>query len=309
MGLAGASGAGVTRRAVCSFIAAILALCMVVDVGPAHAANADPPRRIMSGWLPYWTTTESTRRVIANADLFNEVSPFWFSAVTVGSGLSITSQIDPSTRSSIGAQLNGRGIRVLPTITDGTRPGVMAARLRGAKTRAALVSQLVALTDQPHVDGIDLDWENFAFRDGQSTWATTRPAWVAFISSLASQLHKRHKLLAVTTPPLYDAGQTPSSGYWVYAWAAIAASIDRLRVMTYDYNFQSPGPIAPYPWVDSVAAFAVTQVPAGKVEIGVAAYGRDWIARKADNSLDITGVCPVDNPPLLKSPRMFAGIR
>jgi hypothetical protein len=71
--------------------------------------------------------------------------------------------------------------------------------------------------------------------------------------------------------------------------------------MTYDYHFESPGPIAPYAWVDSVAAFAVTQVPAGKVEIGVAAYGRDWIARKADNSLDITGVCPVNNPPVLKS--------
>ena len=284
-----------------TFIVLLLMVGLSAVVLPAQAVTTEPPRRIMSGWLPYWTTAESTARVLKNADLFNEVSPFWFSAVTSGSTVSITSQTDAGTRSSIGAQLNGRGIKVLPTITDGTRPGVMATRLRNSKTRAALVTQLVALTDQPHVDGVDLDWENFAFRDGHASWSTTRPAWVAFITSLGAHLHKRHKLLAVTTPPLYDAGQANSSGYWVYDWSAIAGSIDRLRIMTYDYSFDAPGPIAPYAWVDRVAAFAVTQVPAGKVELGVAAYGRDWVARKADNSLDITGTCPVNSPPSLSS--------
>jgi len=294
----GVSGRVVGRRTV---VAAVVAIALAVGVMPANAATTTPPRRIMSGWLPYWTTAQSTQRVLANADLFNEVSPFWFSAVTSGSGLTITSQVDAATRASTGAQLEARGISVVPTITDGTRPGVMAAELRGAKSRSALVAQLVSLTNQPHVDGVDLDWENFAFRDGHASWPTTRPAWITFITSLGAALHKRHKILAVTTPPLYDAGQTVSSGYWVYAWAPIASSIDRLRIMTYDYHTDVPGPIAPFNWVDKVAAFAVTQVPAGKVELGVAAYGRDWVARQADGSLNASGICPVNNPPDLNS--------
>ena len=298
-GMSGRSSVVGRRRM--SLVAMIAALALAVTVLPANAATTNPPRRIMSGWLPYWTTDQSTQRVVANADLFNEVSPFWFSAVASGSGLTITSQIDAATRSRLGGQLNSRGISVVPTVTDGTRPGVMAAQIRGAKTRAALVAQLVALTNQPHVNGVDLDWENFAFRDGHASWPTTRPAWIGFINALGSALHKRHKILAVTTPPLYDAGQTMSSGYWVYAWAPIASSIDRLRIMTYDYHTDVPGPIAPFNWVNKVAAFAVTQVPAGKVELGVAAYGRDWVARQPDGSLNVSGVCPVNNPPDLKS--------
>ena len=275
-------------------------IALIQDV-PVQASTTAPPRRIVSGWLPYWTTATSTSTVVANADLFNEVSPFWYSAVPSGSGIRIDAKVDASSRAAVGQQLQSHGIKVLPTVTDGTRPGGIAAQLKSAKTRAALVNQLVALAQQPHMDGIDLDWENFAFRDGHASWPATRPAWVAFIHSLSAQLHARHKLLAVTTPPLYDSAQTIASGYWVYDWAAIAASIDRLRIMTYDYHTSIPGPIAPYSWVERVAAFAVTQVPAGKVEIGIAAYGRDWIARRADNSLNIDGVCPVDNRPPLKS--------
>ena len=278
-------------------VAALLSPFLV----PVQAASTKPPRRIVSGWLPYWTTAASTSTVLANADLFNEVSPFWYSAITAGSGVTIDARVDQATRTSVGQQLHSRGIKVLPTITDGTRPGVLAGQLKSAKTRAALITKLVALAEQPRMDGVDLDFENFAFRDGHASWPATRPAWVAFIRSLGSQLHARHKVLAVTTPPLYDSARTVSSGYWVYDWAGIASSIDRLRIMTYDYHTSTPGPIAPYNWVEKVAAFAVTQVPAGKVEIGVAAYGRDWIARRADNSLDITGVCPVDNPPVRKS--------
>jgi len=301
----GSAGRVSTRRYrrmwLTSLIALVGAALISTTIGPAQATTPNPPRRIVSGWLPYWTTSTSTSTVTANADLFNEVSPFWFSAVSAGSGLAITSPLSQATRNAAGQSLQARGIKMLPTVTDGTKAGVLAAQLKSPKSRATLVKQLVAIADQPYMDGIDLDWENFAFKDGHASWPATRPAWVAFITSLAAQLHARHKWLAVTTPPLYDAGQTISSGYWVYDWAAIAPSIDRLRIMTYDYHTSIPGPIAPYVWVDRVAAFAVSQVPAGKVQLGVAAYGRIWIARRADNSLDITGICPSDNQPERKS--------
>ncbi len=54
--------------------------------------------------------------------------------------------------------------------------------------------------------------------------------------------------------------------------------------MAYDYSWEtSPaGPIAPLSWVDSVAAFAVTQIPAAKVELGMSLYGYDWVGGRGE---------------------------
>ena len=93
--------------------------------------------------------------------------------------------------------------------------------------------------------GLDLDYEQFAFADDRSTWATTRPNWVAFIGELAGVLHDDDRTLAVSIPPVYDAGQTEASGYWVYDYAAIAPLVDSIRVMAYDYSTSSAGPVAP----------------------------------------------------------------
>jgi len=38
------------------------------------------PRRSLTGWLPYWSTSSATAGVSANSDLFAELSPFWFRA-------------------------------------------------------------------------------------------------------------------------------------------------------------------------------------------------------------------------------------
>ena len=48
--------------------------------------------------------------------------------------------------------------------------------------------------------------------------------------------------------------------------------------MAYEYHgsWSGPGPIAPYAWVEQVAAFAVSQIPPEKVLLGLAAYGFDW---------------------------------
>ena len=82
--------------------------------------------------------------------------------------------------------------------------------------------------------GIDIDYEQFAFADGRDTWATTRPNWVAFVEELAGALHADGRTLTVSIPPVYDAGQTDSSGFWVYDYGAIVEHVDRIRIMTYD---------------------------------------------------------------------------
>ena len=257
-------------------VVAALSVALLVPIAPAAAA--DQPRRIISGWIPYWQTADGTDAVVANADLFAEVSPFWHSATGT---TTIINQASSGVRSTTVSRLKAAGRLVVPSITDGTSARTMSGILRNTTTRTQHVNTIMSLVTSNGYDGIDLDYEKFAFSDGSSTWSQTRPAWVAFVRQLSSALHAKGKLLTVATP--YMTGD--SAGYWVYDWRSIGPFIDRLRIMTYDYSVSSAGPIGPLPWVRTTVGYAVSVMPSWKVQVGVAAYGRDWVTSRS-------GTCP-----------------
>jgi hypothetical protein len=185
------------------------------------------------------------------------------------------------------------GMQIIPSMTDGTAKLVLAGYLANPTTRTTIVNSIVNLVNVNGFDGIDLDYEGFAFVDGSSTWTRTAPLWVAFIKELSVALRAKGKLLSVTTPYLYDPSER-QKGYFVYAWSDIASSIDRLRIMTYDFNVAKPGPNAPISWVDKTVRYAISIMPSSKVYLGLPGYGRDWITA-------VQGKCPVSAPPGLKA--------
>jgi spore germination protein YaaH len=150
------------------------------------------------------------------------------------------------------------------------------------------VDTIRAFAADGRYDGIDIDYEQFAFADGRDTWAATRPNWVAFIEELGAALRADGRSLTVSIPPVYDAGQTSASGYWVYDYGAIVDHVDRIRMMTYDFSVGQPGPIAPLDWVESAITGAIeaTGQPE-KLVLGLPAYGRNW-------PVGTTGVCPAE---------------
>ena len=272
-------------------IAAVLVGVGLSSLSAPAQAQAQP-RRIVSGWLPYWGTADAVASMQANADLMSDVGGFWHSAL---SSTVISDRVPDAQRAAIVAQAHAAHLRVYATVADGTPKGKMASILRSSTLRANQVHALVALAERGDYDGIDLDYESFAFHDGRSTWATTRPAWVQFVRQLSLALHRAGRTLAVTTPPIYDSARSDTSGFWVYDWHDIAPYVDRLRIMAYDYSVSSPGPIAPISWVRQIVAYAVTQVPAGRIQLGVPAYGRNWVVSS-------TAGCPTDNMPFTTAP-------
>ena len=142
-------------------------------------------------------------------------------------------------------------------------------------------------------DGIDLDYEGFAFVDGNDTWSKTAPRWVALVKELSVALHAKNKLLSVSTPYVYDPKEK-QKGYFVYAWADIASSIDRLRIMTYDYSVAKPGPMGPLSWTEKTIKYAISVMSPSKVYVGLPGYGRDWIT-------SVNGKCPTTAPPGIKA--------
>jgi spore germination protein YaaH len=269
-------------------IAAIVAI-FALSATPAIADNPQP-RKIYSGWIPYYSMKTSLPAALNNIDLIREAMPFWYTIKYNGSKVTITDLYTPANPSvpiaTPLATMRSAGLTIIPTITDGTDKLVLSNLLSTDKGRADAVKAITDLVAANNFDGIDLDFENFAFVDGNTSWDKTKPFWIAFVKALSSSLHASGKLLSITTPYLLDPA-SGKKGYYVYAWADIAPVIDRLRIMTYDYSVAKPGPIGPLSWTESTLKYAVSIMPASKVFVGLAGYGRDWVTK-------VDGVCPAD---------------
>ena len=293
------------------------------------AAAADKePRKIVTGWLPYYSVRTivplvkklpsaqptvpgkpaicdasqygpaenqaiESSYLFKNKDLMKEIMPFWFSikSPTVIRNDYVSGNPSWPMADTV-CLLRRAGLQVIPTMTDGTGKLVLSNYLANSATRATIVKTIVDLVLTNNFDGIDLDYEGFAFVDGNTTWTKTAPRWVALVKELSVALRSHNKLLSISTPYVYDPKEK-QKGYYVYAWADVASSIDRLRIMTYDYSVAKPGPIGPISWVERTLKYAVSIMPPSKVYIGLPGYGRDWIT-------SVNGKCPVSAPPGLK---------
>ena len=258
---------------------------LLSTLSPANANN--PPRKILSGWLPDYSLARNLPTVEGNLDLIRDISPFWY-GLTGESSIKDKYALGKYTtpKEQVIARLKANGVLLLPTITDDNKKFVLANLLANPTSRSNIVQTIKALVLKYNYDGIDLDFETFYTQDGRSSWAALKPNWIAFIKELSTALHDQGKLLSVTTPPDF-APETKRAGNWIYSWAEIGPLIDRLRIMAYDFSTTSPGPIGPLPWTEDGVKYAITQMPASKVFLGIPGYGRDWITK-------VEGVCPKD---------------
>ena len=280
-------------------LAIFAAFALLASITNPVVATADnPPRKILTGWIPYYSIKTSLPAAINNADLIKEVMPFWYTLKFNGKSQStvVTDLYTPANPSvpmaqTVGA-LRNAGFALIPTITDGTEKGVLAALLAKPAARTQIVQAITSMVMTNNYDGVDLDFEGFAFVDGNASWSKTAPLWTAFVKELSASLRDQKKLLSVSTPYVLDP-KGAQKGYYVYAWAAIAPYIDRLRIMTYDYSVAKVGPIGPISWTERTLQYAVSVMPASKVYIGIAGYGRDWVT-------SVSGVCPANVASVIK---------
>ena len=318
-----------------SYIA--LALLMISSLAPHAIAADNQPRKVVSGWIPYYSvktvmpfikklptlptpavnspvTCEdneysaednallNSSYLFTNKDLMKEVMPFWYtlkSPTVIRDDYSTANPSWPIANTI--CLMRKSGLKLIPTITDGTDKLVLSAYLAKPEIRTTIVKSIVDLVNKYSFDGIDLDFEGFAFVDGNTTWPKTAPNWVLFVKELSIALRAQQKLLSISAPYAFNPAEK-QKGYYVYSWAEIASSIDRLRIMTYDYSVAKAGPIGPISWTEKTLQYAISIMPASKVFIGLPGYGRDWIT-------GVTGTCPTTAPPGLKAGAKAATFR
>lgn len=226
---------------------------------PARAASAASRKPIVLGYyVPYDATSWASFQ--ARAAALDYVAAQW---VTVDACGNLGSRDD---RTLI-AYARERGVKVLPSLL--TSSGWLNHRLlTDPATTDRFLSQIVGYVVEADYPGFDLDLEGINAED--------RDAYTSFVARLAEALHKRGKILTLAIPAKFSDVRTGWAG--PYDYAALGKHADLILLMTYDYSWSSgpPGSIAPRDWVDKVAAYAVSQMPAEKVLIGLAFYAYDW---------------------------------
>lgn len=261
-------GSTTVRVAVAAAVAATLAV-------PATSTGATAPGRQASTWLAYWDGGTGYARVLEDADLFHTVSPFWYRASSC-----TAMESNPGAGSTdVVAGLRERGISVVPTITSTMPPAAAVACLGDAGQRAQHVARVLEVADR--YDGVEFNYEHLALTTDRATGEQVRAAYSAFAADVCTALRERAKRCVHTVMPRTDESWSVWRGKLlpaVYDYRAIGTAADVVRVMAYDDNAPGtpPGPVAPWTWTQAVAGYTAATVPAGKGELGIPLYGRDW---------------------------------
>ncbi len=107
--------------------------------------------------------------------------------------------------------------------------------------------------------------------------AEDRDAFSAFVERAAEVLHPQGFQVSVDLAPKTSADQ-PGTLYEGKDYARLGAAADRVLLMTYEwgYKFGPPQAVAPLDQVRRVVDYALTEIPAEKISLGLANYGYDW---------------------------------
>ncbi len=243
-------------------------------VSRTTAAAAATERSI--GYVAYWDQARGLRSLGDAGGAATEVSPSWYAPAADGS--IVVQDLGAVDDSPIAvAQLKANGALVVPALANYRNKtwdaAVVSAILADPVKRTKHVAQILALVRDRGYDGIDIDYEHLTAAD--------RLPFTKFVTALAVGLHADGKLLSVTLhPKTSEPGPQPKNQAQDYA--AIGRVADEVRIMLYDYHWDTsaPGALAPIKWVRSVMTWAATQIPLRKLVLGAATYGYDWVGSR-----------------------------
>ncbi len=254
-------------------LAAAGLLTIATSSEPSVKAEASTSQgKFTMSYLFFGNSNTYTSQVDKSGQTLDVVSPSYFHINADGS-----LQLSDSLQDSFITDMHQRGKKVVPFLSNDFD------RTLGEKAidnREALVNQIVEAIKDHKLDGINMDIENVD--------AAYRDKYTDMVKMLRDKLPSGMEVsVAVAANPT---GATKS---WIalYDYKALAAVSDYLMVMAYDESYPgdpTPGPVASLPFVEKSIQYAVAQVPADKIVLGVPFYGRYWNQDAAANGLGVS---------------------
>ncbi|MFW6269083.1 MAG: glycosyl hydrolase family 18 protein [Bacillota bacterium] len=209
-------------------------------------------------WItPYANSYDALDDYSSNIDM---VAPFWY---TLNPDGSIENRYGGH-QYEVTSLANNRNIEVLPLINNNQSNNMI---LVDPETREKAINNVVDLVENNDYDGVNIDFEYIP------PW--TRNGYTTFIKELSRKLKSNDKTVTISVFPKIDVS---SDLHGAFDYEALAPHIDRMVIMTYDFNWSTgpPGPIAPIDWVEKNIKYALEYISKDKLILGIANYGYNW---------------------------------
>lgn len=256
------------------FVVLLVALFSLPQ-GALHASELE-----ISGWVPYWRTTEGTKAARANMDALSVIHPFAFTVTSTGdikdlAGLSKTAWKRMMT------DARKKEVLVVPTIMTGDGD-LIHTILSNDVQRKKHIDTIVRMVEKGKYDGVDIDYEGKR--------ASTRPHYSAFLKELKAALPSTAMLsctIEARTPPEDLYRTIPADIQYANDFVEINKHCDRVNIMAYDQqradltlNDMRKGapyiPVADTAWVRKVIELTKKTIDKDKLVLGVPTYGAEW---------------------------------
>lgn len=142
--------------------------------------------------------------------------------------------------------------------------------LQNEEGKERLMEELLAEMRRSSFSGVDVDFEYILAED--------RDLFTEFVAELRRRMNAEGYRVSVALAPKTSADQ-PGLLYEGKDYRGLGEAADEVLLMTYEWGFKlgPPMAVAPLNKVRQVVEYALTEIPAEKILLGVPNYGYDWI--------------------------------
>ena len=237
-------------------------ICVVIlgsSVFFAQETTAGSDNKFSMSYVYFGNTSLYSGMVDSTGGSLDDISPGYFDLNPDGS-LKLTQALD----TAFIREMHKKGIKVTPFLSNhwDRQTGVNAIG-----NRYALAAQVVGAIVKYNLDGVNVDLENLT--------EYQRDSYSDFVRILREELPAGKSLSVAVAPKPFkvDTGWQKS-----YDYAELSKYCDYLMLMTYDQSYQGgpEGPVASALFVENSIKNALKEVPANKIVLGLAFYGRYW---------------------------------
>jgi spore germination protein YaaH len=234
----------------------------------------------VAGWIPWWSDTAGLVTATKNIKKLDTVYPFAYEVGGIDASITDKANLQDKQWQDFFTLAKKNHVEIIPSIAW-IDPVQIDYMLSDPARRAAHIQAIVDIVNKGGYAGINIDYEN---KDTK-----TIDNFSLFLKELKAKL--RTKLLTCALEartPAKDLYVTvPAALTYANDYKSIAKYCDRVELMTYDQQLadltlnaahsNTPyAPVADNAWVEKVVKLALADIPASKVLLGIATYGRAW---------------------------------